>query len=224
MKAVLILSGGLDSSTLGYWLQANGYDELICVSFNYGQKQIVELESAKLIAKNLNAQHHILDISHLQKLLASASSLTNNDHAVPVGEYTKENMQSTVVPNRNSTLLTLAWSIACVEMADALAYGAHGGDHYLYPDTRPEYFAAINLSLRLGSEGSRCENLNLIAPFINMDKAAIIREAVKLNVPLVTTWSCYKGGSIHCGECGACIERKKAFKLANITDPTKYMI
>ena len=223
MKAILILSGGLDSSTLAYWLKVNGYNDLVCVTFNYGQKQIIELKSAQAISARIGATHHIVDISFIRNFLGnSKSSLTNPDIAVPHGEYTKENMQSTVVPNRNSMLLTTAWTIACIEQADALAYGAHGGDHYVYPDTRPDFFNAINLSLRLGTEDSRKDNLNLIAPFLYWDKAAIVKEGHKLGVPFELTWTCYEGGEIHCGLCGACHQRKKGFTDAGIIDPTKY--
>jgi 7-cyano-7-deazaguanine synthase len=223
MKAVLILSGGLDSSTLAYWLKANGYNEIICVTFDYGQKQIIELKSAAAIAKNLGAEHRVIDLSFIKEFLSkSSSSLTNPSISVPSGEYTKDNMQSTVVPNRNSMMLTMAWTIACVERANVLAYGAHGGDHYIYPDTRPDYFNAINLSLRLGTKDSRADNLNLIAPFITWDKAEIIRTGYKLNVPFAQTWTCYEGCEIHCGICGACSERKKGFTTANIPDPTLY--
>lgn len=217
------MSGGLDSSTLGYWLKANNYTDLVCITFNYGQKQQVELQSAEYIAKILSAKHHIIDLSFIKKFLGvSGSSLTNPEINVPHGEYTKENMLSTVVPNRNSMMLTTAWTIACTEEADVLAYGAHGGDHYIYPDTRPDYFNAINLALRLGTEDSRKDNLNLIAPFINWHKSDIVKEGQKLGVPFDKTWTCYEGGDIHCGLCGACNQRKKGFIDANIPDPTKY--
>ena len=164
-----------------------------------------------------------MDISFIKDLLRhSSSSLTNPDIAVPHGEYSKDNMQSTVVPNRNSMLLTTAWTFACIEKADALAYGAHTGDHYLYPDTRPNYLNAMNLSLRLGTENCRKENMNLIAPFINWDKSAIIQEGARLGVPFELTWTCYEGGELQCGLCGACSERKKAFVDAKISDPVIY--
>lgn len=213
----------MDSSTLGYWLRANSYSELICLTFDYGQKQIIELKHAAIIAKKLGAVHHIIDISYIKKYLShSGSSLTNPDIAVPHGEYTFENMQSTVVPNRNSLLLTTAWTIACIEQADVLAYGAHTGDHYIYPDTRPEYLDAINTSLRLGTEGSRKDNLKLIAPFINWSKSAIVQEGARLGVPFELTWTCYEGGDIQCGLCGACVSRKKAFADTKTTDPIIY--
>ena len=222
-KAVLILSGGLDSSTLGYWLKANGCQELICVSYNYGQRHIVELEHAQKIAARLGAAHQVIDVSFLKDIL-KGSSLTDSSIPLPEGDYNKENMQSTVVPNRNTILLSLAWSIACVENADVLAYGAHGGDHYLYPDTRPDYFSAINLALRLGTEDCRNENLQLTAPFLYTSKAEIVRIGTELQVPFNQTWTCYAGGTMHCGTCGACHSRKQAFTQAGITDPTSYKV
>jgi len=220
-KAVLILSGGADSSTLGYWLKSQGYQDLICVTFNYGQKQIIEIESAKKIAKNLNAVHHIIDVTFLKQFL-KGSSLTDENINVPHGAYTKENMSITVVPNRNTMLLSIAWSIACVEKADVLAYGAQCGDHYLYPDTRPDYFNAINLALRLGTEDCRNENLELIAPLLKKSKAEVVKLGIDLGVPFEDTWSCYEGGDIHCGKCGACQNRIQGFIEADIMDPTKY--
>lgn len=221
MKAVLILSGGLDSSTLGYLLKKQGYSDLICITFNYGQKHVIEIESAKKIANSLKARLHIMDMTFLKDFL-KGSGLTDDSAAVPHGEYTKENMQVTVVPNRNSMMLSLAWTIACTEKADVLAYGAQCGDHYLYPDTRPDYFTAINLALRLGSEDCRQEHLNLIAPLINMSKAEVIKLGLELKVPFELTWSCYEGGDRHCGLCGACQTRKQGFKEAAVTDPTIY--
>ncbi|MCX8514557.1 MAG: 7-cyano-7-deazaguanine synthase QueC [Pseudomonadota bacterium] len=223
MKAILILSGGLDSSTLGYYLKANNYSELICLTFDYGQKHIKEINSAKIIAEKLNAEHRLIELSLLKPILkGSNSSLTNAAVAVPHGAYTKENMASTVVPNRNAMMLTLAWTIACVEEADVLAYGAHAGDHYIYPDTRPDFFTAINNALRLGTEDLNAKNLNLIAPFINKTKSEIVTIGANLNVPFALTWTCYEGGDIHCGLCGACHGRKDAFFQANIKDPTIY--
>jgi 7-cyano-7-deazaguanine synthase len=223
MKAVLILSGGLDSSTLGYYLKANNYSELICLTFDYGQKHVKEIDSAKIIASKLNAEHKIIDFSLLKPILkASNSSLTNDALAVPHGAYTKENMSSTVVPNRNAMMLTFAWTVACVEEADALAYGAHSGDHYLYPDTRPEFLNAINTALRLGTEDVNKKDLNLIAPFINKSKSDIVTIGAQLNVPFELTWTCYEGGDISCGLCGSCHGRKDAFLQANIKDPIIY--
>lgn len=220
MKAVLILSGGLDSTTLGYLLKSQGYD-LTCITFNYGQKQQIEIEHAKKIAEKLNAKHNVIDITFMKSFL-KGSGLTDDSIDIPHGEYTKENMQVTVVPNRNTMLLSIAWSIACVQKADVLAYGAQCGDHYLYPDTRPDYFSAINLALRLGTEDCRADNLELIAPLLKKSKAEVVQLGQSLNVPFAETWSCYDSGNIHCGLCGACYNRKQGFIEANVVDLTVY--
>ena len=222
LKATLILSGGADSSTLGYWLKNEGYNDLICVTYNYGQKQIIEIESAKKIAKQLNAVHHIIDVTFMKQFL-KGSGLTDDNVVIPHGAYTKENMAVTVVPNRNTMLLSMAWSIACVEKSDVLAYGAQCGDHYLYPDTRPDYFSAMNLALRLGTEDCRNDNLELIAPLLRKSKDEVIALGTKLGVPFADTYSCYEGNAIHCGQCGACQGRKKGFKDSKIIDPTQYL-
>ena len=172
-KAVIILSGGLDSSTLAYYLRDKGYD-LICISFNYGQKHLKELESAAYITQQLNGIHHIIDLSFMNQYLQS-SSLVNSMLENPKEDYAKENMLVTVVPNRNTMMLSLAWTIACANGAKIVAFGPHKGDNYVYADCRPDYFNALNLALRLGTIDSRDEDLELIAPFINFTKTEIIQ-------------------------------------------------
>lgn len=221
-KAVIILSGGLDSSTLAYYLADQGY-ALICVSFNYGQKHVKELDSAAQIAKNLNATHHIINLAFMNQYLQS-SSLVNQDLSNPKQDYARENMLVTVVPNRNTMMLSLAWTIACAENAELVAFGPHKGDNYVYADCRPDYFNALNLALRLGTIDSRHEDLQLLAPFINFSKTDIIRTGAKLAVPFEHTWSCYDGREIHCGECGTCRQRRQAFIEAGIVDPTIYEV
>ena len=219
-KAVVVLSGGLDSTTLCYHLHALGY-ALTCVSFNYGQKQNKELESAALIAKELIADHHIINLSFMQQYL-QASSLVNDQISNPKEEYKRENMLITVVPNRNTMMLSLAWTVACDTNAEILAYGPHKGDNYVYADCRPDFVSALNLALRLGTIDSRNEELQLIAPFINMTKAEIVKYGETLKVPFANTWSCYDGLDIHCGKCGTCMQRRQAFITANVVDPTIY--
>lgn len=219
-KAVIILSGGLDSTTLAYHLHAQGY-QLICVSFNYGQKQIKELTYAAAVAKQLNAAHQIIDLSFMQQFL-QASSLINPDLANPKQEYARDNMLVTVVPNRNSMMLTIAWSIACAEQAQIVAYGAHQGDDYVYADCRPDFFNALNLALRLGTIDSRPAELHLHAPFSHYTKGDIVRRGAQLAVPFAATWSCYDGLELHCGICGTCRQRRQAFNQAGIVDPTSY--
>jgi 7-cyano-7-deazaguanine synthase len=219
-KAVVVLSGGLDSVTLMYHLHAKGY-ALTAVSFNYGQKHLKELESAATIVQKLGAAHHIIDLTFIRDSILS-SSLVNQDIQNPKEKYSKENMLITVVPNRNTMMLSLAWTIACSINADVLAYAPHKGDSYIYADCREDYVTAMNLALRLGSADSRLDNLELIAPFLRMSKAEIVKHGEELGVPFASTWSCYDGKELHCGKCGTCHQRKNAFIDSGVADPTIY--
>jgi 7-cyano-7-deazaguanine synthase len=220
-KVILILSGGMDSTTLLYKYIKDGYS-VECISFDYGQKHKIELTHAINLTKINNVSHKIIDVSFMKDILTK-SSLINDNLEVPHGEYSKHNMLSTVVPNRNTILLSIAWAVACNENADILAYGAQCGDHYLYPDTRPDYFSAINLALRLGTEDCRLANLQLDAPLLHLQKHQVIELGIEYGVDYSLTYSCYEGGNTHCGECGACQSRKKAFKTLGLDDPIKYL-
>jgi len=219
MKAVAIVSGGMDSVTLAYHLKEE-YDTLELISFNYGQRHSKELECAKWQANYLKANHQIIDISGIRPLL-KGSSLTDNIE-VPEGHYAEASMAQTVVPNRNAIMLSIAWGLACSSEADVLACGVHAGDHHIYPDCRPEFITELNTSLRTGTVGHRKENLKLIAPFVNYDKTWIAGRGYELGVSFENTWTCYKGLDRHCGKCGSCTERKEAFALAGVPDPTLY--
>lgn len=219
MKAVLILSGGIDSSTLGYLLKSQGYNDLICVSFNYGQKNLIEIEYAKKIAKYLLSEHRIIDVTFMKEILKGCG-LT--DDLVNISHNTSP--KSTVVPNRNTIFLSVAWAIACIEKADVLAYGAQCGDHFSYPDTRPDYFESINSTLQLGTIGSRKESLKLIAPLLLKSKSEVIKIGYDLGVPFLETYSCYQGSAFHCGVCSTCISRKEGFIEAQVTDLTVYEV
>jgi 7-cyano-7-deazaguanine synthase len=127
-------------------------------------------------------------------------------------------MKSTVVPNRNMILLALAGGHALSLGFDTIAYAAHAGDHTIYPDCRPEFADSMNKALGLAD----WKDLNLHRPYVEMTKSDIVSLGDRLDAPLHLTWSCYAGGEIHCGKCGTCVERKEAFELANIADPTKY--
>jgi 7-cyano-7-deazaguanine synthase len=221
MKAVLILSGGLDSTVLAYYAkQRLNIEELILVTFNYGQRHIKEIESAAKTAKALGAEHKIIDISFIKEML-KGNSLTDNID-VPEGHYEEEQMSITVVPNRNAVMLTLAYTLACTSNADVLLIGAHGGDHFIYPDCRPEFIDSLNTALSLGTLGHKNESLCIKAAFINMSKTDIVYLGSSIGVPFENTWTCYKGLENHCGKCGSCVERKEAFILNKITDPTIY--
>jgi 7-cyano-7-deazaguanine synthase len=133
-------------------------------------------------------------------------------------------MKQTVVPNRNAIMLSIAWGIAVSESVGQVVAGMHAGDHPIYPDCRPEFVLALERALRLGNEGFGDAALALSVPFIHMSKADIVREgsAYRHPVPYDMTWSCYLGRDLHCGRCGTCVERREAFELAGIPDPTIY--
>lgn len=217
-KAVALLSGGMDSTTLAYELRAQGYD-LHLLSVHYGQRHRKELEQAAQIAQGLGATHRVVDLGVLRELL-SASALTG-DTPVPHGHYADETMKATVVPNRNAILLSVAFGYAVTLGAEVVGYAAHAGDHAIYPDCRPEFAHAFDLMERLACYQPAPR---LVAPFLEMSKADIARRGNGLGVPYALTWSCYEGGDAHCGKCGTCVERREAFELAGVQDPTTYAV
>lgn len=219
MKAVAIVSGGMDSVTLAHWLKAQGHD-LHLISFDYGQRHRRELECAKHQAQLLGAEHTVIDISGIRPLL-KGSALTD-EVAVPHGHYAEESMRLTVVPNRNAIMLSIAWGLACSSGADLLACGVHAGDHHIYPDCRPAFIEELGQALLTGTVGHRVDELKLIAPFVNKTKTDIAAIGEKLGVPFEHTWTCYEGGEVHCGKCGSCTERKEAFRDSGVPDPTVY--
>jgi 7-cyano-7-deazaguanine synthase len=219
-KAIALLSGGLDSVTLAYQLAAQGHT-LHLLSFDYGQRHKQELGYAAKCAGALSAQHDIIDLSSLTPLLAG-SALTD-DIAIPEGHYAAPNMRLTVVPNRNAIMLVIAYAAAVAEGASLVATGVHAGDHPIYPDCRPEFIEAFDRMERFATDGYAADGLHLYAPFVHMSKAEIVALGAALFVPYADTWSCYKGGDAHCGVCGTCVERREAFKLAGVVDPTGYM-
>lgn len=220
MKAIAIVSGGMDSITLAYRLRADGYD-LHMLTFNYGQRHVKEIDSAHYFANLLGAKIDTIDISNIKPLL-KGSALTDEEIAVPHGHYAEESMKQTVVPNRNAIMISMAWGVAVAESADLVALAVHSGDHHIYPDCRPAFIDSMNAALRISMEGHRTEGLHIYAPYLTVDKAAIASDGKKLAVPYEKTWTCYEGGDIHCGQCGACVERQEAFHLAGVTDKTAY--
>lgn len=218
-KAVVIVSGGMDSVGLCYLMAAQGV-ELHMLSFDYGQKHNTELAHAAIAADDLGAKHNVLNLRGMGALLDSA--LTNEGAEIPHGHYAADNMKATVVPNRNAIMLSIAWGIAVSVEADAVATAVHGGDHFIYPDCRPEFAYLLNAAFRAGNEGHG--DVRLYAPFIGVGKHDIVSlvNAGVSDVPWAQTWSCYEGGLVHCGKCGTCVERKEAFELAGVTDPTTY--
>ncbi|AEV37396.1 exsB protein [Pseudovibrio sp. FO-BEG1] len=217
MKTIVICSGGLDSVTLAYKV-AREHELLGLVSFDYGQRHKKELDYAAHAAKQLGVPHHILDMSQIGAHL-SGSALTD-DVDVPDGHYAEENMKVTVVPNRNAIMLSIGFGIAAAQQADAVAAAVHGGDHFIYPDCRPGFIKSFEAMQKLALDGYA--NVSLYTPFVEISKGAIVAEGARINVPFEDTWSCYKGGEKHCGRCGTCVERREAFDIAGVEDPTEY--
>lgn len=214
MKVVIILSGGMDSTTLAYDLK-NKKHELHALTFDYGQKHGKEIERAKRTCAKLNIPHTVIPFGEEMKWLISNSALTKENWDIPEGHYAAPNMKQTVVPNRNMIMLALATGYAISIDAEAVAYAAHAGDHAIYPDCRPEFAKAMSYAMSL------CHFLpiDLKAPYMFMDKGDICKKGVLLNVPYEDTWTCYVGGEKPCGECGACRERAEAFAAAGVPDP-----
>lgn len=221
MTAVAIVSGGLDSSTLAYWLRRGNDEPLHLVGVNYGQRHVKELQAAAVIATRVGAHFHGIDLSGLAHHLRG-SALTSPEVEVPHGHYADDTMRATVVPNRNAILLSIAVGIAVAEGAEVVATGVHAGDHPIYPDCRPDFIHAFDRVARLGTAGYGLDKLRVIAPFVNMSKADIVTMGATLGVPFDLTWSCYEGDSVHCGRCGTCVERREAFTIAGVFDPTVY--
>ena len=216
-KCTIIISGGLDSSTLIYQLYSEGY-KLHAVSFLYGQKHSREIECAKKIVSNLaGIKHTIIDISYLGKELNSA--LTNSNENIPEGHYQAENMRRTVVPNRNMIMATIAHAIGYSNEIKNIALGIHAGDHFIYPDCRPEFIKEFEKTLRLSNDD---EEINVITPFVNISKTEILKIGLELGVPYENTWTCYVGGDLACGKCGSCNERLSSFKECKTQDPLFY--
>ena len=216
MKAVVLFSGGLDSTVLASYLISKGA-EVRLLSIDYGQRHAKELAHGDTLAKELNLPRKTLSLPGLGDLL-KGSSLTDDSVELPEGHYAEESMKATVVPNRNMILLALAGGYALSSGFDTIAYAAHAGDHFIYPDCRPEFAEAMEKALGLAD----WKDLNLYRPFVDMTKVDLVKLGAELKAPLERTWSCYAGRERHCGKCGTCVERKEAFELAKVPDPTKY--
>ena len=217
MKTIVICSGGLDSVSLAHMV-ADEHELTRLVSFDYGQRHVKELEFAAACAERLGVPHDVIDMRGIGASL-SGSALTD-EIDVPDGHYAEESMKITVVPNRNAIMLSIAFGIAAAQQADAVATAVHGGDHFIYPDCRPGFTQAFETMQRHALEGYA--DVRLYTPFVNRSKTDIVTEGARHGTPFAETWSCYKGGEKHCGRCGTCVERREAFHLAGVEDPTDY--
>lgn len=216
--ALVLLSGGMDSTALASELVVgHGVDNVQAVGIDYGQKHSRELLSAHRVARHLGIPYDVIDLSILADSLKSALT---GDGDVPRGHYAADNMAATVVPNRNAIMLMVAAGIAASRGLCAVYTAVHAGDHPIYPDCRPEFVAVASEAARLGTAGMG--DVEVRAPFVNITKADIVTRGHEAGAPFDLTWSCYQGGSRHCGSCGTCVERAEAFHLAGVTDPTEY--
>lgn len=215
-KVVMALSGGMDSSTLLGWLLDQGY-EVECLTFNYGSKHNpYENKAAELVAEHYGVKLSKIDIQPL--MVSFKSNLLKTGQEIPEGHYTDETMSKTVVPARNMIFLTIlaghAWSVG----ANNIAIGIHQGDHAIYADCRKEFYKAMDTAIYLGTD----RRVEMIAPFIDIDKTGILEYGRDLGVPYSLTRTCYKDQPISCGKCGACVERLEAFTNCAMLDPLPY--
>ncbi|MGB7293665.1 MAG: 7-cyano-7-deazaguanine synthase QueC [Thermodesulfobacteriota bacterium] len=219
-KAVVIASGGIDSSTLLFKMVTENC-KTYALTFIYGQKHKKEIDCAKWICERLKISNKVLDLSVLKEIL-TGSALTDSSIAIPevpadVSFY--DTLKATIVPNRNSIFLSIAIGYAVSTGANRVFFGAHHSDRGIYPDCRPEFVEAFESAERLATDNP---DLTVNAPFAHMDKSDIVKLGTKLGVPYQKTWSCYRGGDLHCGVCSSCRERKRAFNQSGVSDPTRY--
>ena len=224
-EAVVLLSGGLDSSTMLAMAIEQGF-EVVAVTVDYGQRHRREIESAKKIAEHFRAKEHILIKVDLGRSLTS--SLTTESVNVPLSRSKEEigaGIPNTYVPSRNIIFLSIASSIAESRGAESVFIAANAVDFSGYPDCTPEFIQSFQKVLEVGTRAGR-ENrvIRIEAPLIRMSKADIVREAIRLKVPLEKTWSCYLGGTKACGKCDSCLLRLEGFKSAGFKDPMEYEV
>lgn len=216
MKVIVLCSGGMDSVAALHWA-AREHTVAAVVSFDYGSKHNArELPFAAEHARLLGAPHTIIPLDFIARHFTS--DLLQTGGAVPEGHYEDRTMRQTVVPFRNGIMLAAAGGLAESVGAEGLVIAAHSGDHAIYPDCREDFMRAMGDALRLGTYAE----VQLLRPFIALSKGEIVREGAQLGVDFGRTWSCYVGGEIHCGKCGTCVERREAFLLAELPDPTVY--
>ena len=214
-KVVVIFSGGMDSFTVLHRALKDG-KEVYALTFDYGQKHVKEIACASKVCKQLGVAHKVIDISAINQLLAG-SSLTD-DIEIPEGHYEADNMKSTVVPNRNMILLSLAVGYAVSVHASQVYYGAHSGDHAIYPDCRPEFVMKMNDVCKIANY----EAVEIFSPYLSNSKSDILTDGLNMGLSYDDTWTCYNGREKACGKCGACQERLEAFADNNATDPLAY--
>lgn len=216
MKVVVLVSGGMDSVTALYYA-AKEHEVVAGVSFDYGSKHNDrEIPFAAWHCEKLGVDHKTVPLGFMDELFESDLLKSGGD--IPDGHYEEETMKQTVVPFRNGIMLSIAAGFAESVGAEGLVIAAHSGDHAIYPDCREDFMRPMAEAISAGTYA----DIKVLRPFIGMRKEDIAARGAELDVDFSKTWSCYKGREIHCGTCGTCTERKEAFDLAGIDDPTTY--
>lgn len=212
---MIILSGGMDSVTMLYEYR----DRIeLALTFDYGSNHADnEIACARLHCERLDIRHIIIPLDFMHRYFTS--SLLQGGDAIPEGHYTSENMASTVVPFRNGIMLSIACGMAESNGLKVVMIANHGGDHTIYPDCREEFIQAMSQAMTAGTD----TDVRVFAPYTNITKSDIARHGRDLGLDYSETWSCYKGGKVHCGKCGTCIERREALAEAGINDTTEYL-
>lgn len=215
-KVVVLVSGGMDSVTALYHAAAD-HEVVAGLSFDYGSKHNHrEIPFARLHCEKLGVPHRFVPLPFMDELFDS--HLLRSGGKIPDGHYEDENMRQTVVPFRNGILLSIAAGFAESAGASGLVIAAHSGDHAIYPDCREEFMEPMARAIEAGTYA----DLQVLRPFIDLRKEGIAAVGSGLGIDYSMTWSCYKGGNLHCGRCGTCVERKEAFERAGLEDPTEY--
>jgi 7-cyano-7-deazaguanine synthase len=213
---VVLVSGGMDSVSGLY--DANSVHQVVDgLSFDYGSKHnSKEIPFAAWHCQQLGIPHRVIRLDFVRQLFKS--NLLQSGGAIPEGHYEEQTMKQTVVPFRNGIMLAIAAGFAESIEAQAVVIAAHAGDHAIYPDCREDFMQAMGDAIRHGTYAQ----IDILRPFISLTKAEIARRGNGLGVDFSRSWSCYKGGAVHCGACGTCVERREAFILAGLPDPTVY--
>ena len=212
--SVIVYSGGLDSTTLLYEERER---VALAVTFDYGSNHAArEIACARWHCGQLGIEHVVIELGFMGRYFNS--SLLGGAEAIPDGSYEEENMKSTVVPFRNGIMLSIACGLAESRGLKRVLIANHGGDHAIYPDCRPEFIAAMDSAMSAGTY----IGVHIDAPYTHLTKADLVRRGAALGIDYGHTYSCYRGGERHCGRCGTCNERREAFRLAGVSDPTQY--
>ena len=212
MRSVLVVySGGLDSYTL-LNKALDKFERVEAITFDYGQKHSKEITFASKVCSENAIAHEVVNLD-LEKILSGSALVGTSE--IPEGNYDKEKMKQTVVPNRNMIMISVAASLAIKNKCEYLWYAAHAGDHEIYPDCRPEFISKLGEVLKI------CDYHEIVfeAPFRGMTKGEIIKEGLNMDLDYSKAWTCYEGKETPCGKCSACLERQNAFKINNIEDP-----